>query len=105
MPEKIDIRETPRGLSFKVRAAPRASRNQVCGVQGGALKIRITAPPVEGAANQAICELVAKFFGLAKSRVSVAQGASSKDKTIAVDEPDPEKRKAMLEKLAAITAG
>lgn len=99
MEEKIQIRETPDGFSFKVRAVPRSSRNQVCGIQGEALKIKITAPPVEGAANQAICEFAAKLLGIAKSRVSVASGASSKDKTLVVSEIDPPKRREMIEKL------
>ncbi|MBI5844799.1 MAG: DUF167 domain-containing protein [Deltaproteobacteria bacterium] len=105
MAEKIQIRETPDGFSFKVRAVPRSSKNQVCGAQGEALKIKITAPPVEGAANQAICEFAAKLLDVAKSRVSVASGASSKDKTLFVEEPDPASRKALMEKIAGFAAG
>lgn len=105
MAENIAIRETPDGFSFKVRAVPRSSKNQVCGLQGEALKIKISAPPVEGAANQAICEFVAKLLGIAKSRVSVASGASSRDKTLFVEEPDPAKRRGLMEKTAGFTSG
>lgn len=72
------------GVSLAVRVAPRASRNELAGVEAGALKVRLTAPPVEGAANQALVKLLAKSLGLAKGKVVVVSGERSRDKRVLV---------------------
>jgi uncharacterized protein (TIGR00251 family) len=53
------IAETDGGVTFAVHVVPRSSRNQIVGVEGGALKVKLSAPPVEGAANAALIEFVA----------------------------------------------
>jgi hypothetical protein len=53
------IAESNGSVTFAVRVAPRSSRNQIVGVEGGTLKIKLTAPPVEGAANAALIEFIA----------------------------------------------
>ena len=69
-----------------VRVQPRASRNEVIGFDtDGALKVRVTAPPVDGEANRAVIELMAKTLGVAKSRVRIVRGESSRVKVIEVD--------------------
>ena len=66
---ELHIREQDGAITFEVRVAPRASRNRVVGVQDGALKVALTAPPVDGAANEALKKLLAKSLGVSKSSV------------------------------------
>lgn len=80
----LRITETPEGVLFNVHVQPRASRNEVCGVQGDELKVRLTSPPVEDAANRLCIEYLAKLLGVAKSRVFITAGAKSRHKTIKV---------------------
>jgi uncharacterized protein (TIGR00251 family) len=68
-----------------VRLQPRAKREEIVGQRGDALVIRVTAPPVDGKANAALCALVAERAGVAKSAVSVVHGHTSRDKVIRVD--------------------
>ena len=81
---RIKITESPEGVLFTVHVQPRASRNEVCGVQGDELKLRLTAPPVEDAANRLCIEYIAKLLGIAKSRVSITSGAKSRHKTVKI---------------------
>jgi len=78
------IQKTGRGVSFAVKVAPRAARNEVAGVEAGALKVRLTAPPVEGAANRALVKLLAKSLGVAKGKVAVVSGRRSRSKRVEV---------------------
>jgi uncharacterized protein (TIGR00251 family) len=68
-----------------VRLQPRARREEVVGERGGAVVIRVTAPPVDGKANAALCALVAKAAGVAPSRVSVVRGQTARDKVLRVE--------------------
>jgi uncharacterized protein (TIGR00251 family) len=79
---ELKISEASAGVQFKVHVQPRASRNEICGVQGEELKIRLTAPPVDDAANRLCIEFFADKLGIAKSRVTIASGAKSRHKTI-----------------------
>jgi uncharacterized protein len=67
-----------------IRVQPRASRDEIFGERDGALLVRVTAPPVEGRANDAACKLIAKRLGVAPSRVAVVRGASGRDKVVEV---------------------
>jgi uncharacterized protein len=67
-----------------VRVAPRAQRNAIAGVRDGRLLVRTTAPPVDGRANEAVRRLLAKTLGVAPGRVTVAGGATARDKLIRV---------------------
>jgi uncharacterized protein len=71
-----------RTLSFAVRVAPRASRSEICGEQDGALRVRIAAPPVDGAANRELTKLLAKAFKLPRNAVHIVAGAKSKTKIV-----------------------
>ena len=73
------------GAEIQVRLQPRAKRNEVVGERGGAVVIRVTAPPVDGRANEAVCELIAERAGLPKNNVTVVHGASSRDKLVRVE--------------------
>jgi uncharacterized protein len=78
------IQETRDGVIFKVTVQPRGARNEIVGLQGDALKIRLTAPPVEGAANKMCIELLAKSLKVRKSDVEIIRGRSSRAKKILV---------------------
>jgi hypothetical protein len=78
------ISATPEGIRIRVRVQPRAPRNEIVGEHGGALKVRVAAPPVDGAANEALIRFLAERLGVACSAVSVAGGSASRSKTILV---------------------
>ena len=80
----IPIRETPAGVSFSVKVQPRARRNGITGIVGGALKLALNAPPVEGKANQAVIEFFADIFKIPRSSVTIASGETSRLKTIRI---------------------
>jgi len=67
-----------------IRLQPRAKRSEVVGERAGAIVIRITAPPVDGKANAALCSFVAKAVGVPGSAVEVVRGQTSRDKIVRV---------------------
>jgi uncharacterized protein (TIGR00251 family) len=79
------IAESNGSVTFAVRVVPRSSRNQIVDVEGGALKIKLTAPPVEGAANAALIEFVAEWLGVRRSAVSIAGGEKARNKLVRVN--------------------
>lgn len=74
-------------LVLKIRLQPRAGDNSLVSISNGRLRIRVTAPPVDNAANQLMIAVLAKEFGVAKSRVRLVAGASNRDKRVAIDGP------------------
>ena len=70
---------------IRVRLTPRAARDEIAGWQGDVLRVRVTAPPVEGQANAALARLLARALGVPPSRVGVVAGARGRDKTVAID--------------------
>lgn len=74
----------PGGVTLLVTAAPRASRTEVAGVAAGRLRIRVAAPPVEGAANDELVRFLAGALGVPKSAVAVTAGAAGRRKTVVV---------------------
>jgi uncharacterized protein (TIGR00251 family) len=78
------LREVPGGVRIAVRLAPRASRDQVLGPHGEALKVAVTAPPVEGEANARLVKLLAKRLGVPKGAVRIVSGATARDKVLEV---------------------
>ena len=79
-----------------IRLQPRARRDEVVGERAGAIVIRVTAPPVDGKANAALCAFVARAAGVPPSRVSVVRGQTSRDKVVRVDGVDEELLKEAL---------
>lgn len=77
-------------VRFAVRLAPRSSANRVDGVVDGALKVHVTAPAVEGAANAALVELLAGTLGVARRDVRIVAGAAARRKLVVVDGVDRE---------------
>lgn len=86
----LRIEENHDSVTFEVRVVPRASRNAIIGVHEGALKVALTAPPVEGAANAALTKLVAKTLGVPKSHVEIARGQRARTKLLRVHGIDSE---------------
>ena len=80
----IPIHDTPAGATFQVKVHPRARQNAITGVLGDALKLALTAPPIEGRANEACIEFIAKFLNVPRSSVTIAAGESSRQKLIRV---------------------
>jgi uncharacterized protein (TIGR00251 family) len=66
----------------QIRLQPRARRDEVVGERGGAIVVRVTAPPVDGKANAALCAFVARRVGIPPSRVEVVRGQTSRDKVV-----------------------
>jgi uncharacterized protein (TIGR00251 family) len=71
-------------LTFAVRVVPRASVSKIVGEHDGALRVRIAAPPVAGAANRELIKVLAKSFQLPQNAVEIVSGASSKSKTVRI---------------------
>lgn len=72
------------GLLLSVYVQPRASKNQLCGIVGDELKIRLTSPPVDGAANKLCREFVAELFNTSKSSVEIISGETSRHKRLLI---------------------
>ena len=78
------IDETPLGAIFEVKVHPRAKKNAITGEVGDALKLSLTAPPVEGRANEACIVFFAEFLKVPRASVTIAAGQSSRNKRIRV---------------------
>jgi uncharacterized protein (TIGR00251 family) len=78
------VREADAAITFDVQVVPRASRDRLGPVHGDRLKVQLTAPPVDGAANEALIALVAKQLGRARSDVSIIRGETGRKKTLRV---------------------
>jgi uncharacterized protein len=80
----ITVQESHGGVTFAVKVHPRARKNGITGEIGDALKLSLTAPPIEGRANEACIEFFAKLLNLPRSSVSIACGQTSRRKMIRV---------------------
>ena len=77
-------RVTDDGVALDVLVQPRASRPRLGPVHGDRVKVAVSAPPVDGEANAAVIELIAKAFGVSRSAVAVTKGQTSRRKTLAI---------------------
>ncbi len=91
-PANMNLPTVPRdgGIQFGILVQPRASRNEISGIQGDRLKVRLTSPPVDGAANKSCLKLLAKSFGVSQNRVTLVNGQSGRKKTIHIEGLDTE---------------
>jgi uncharacterized protein len=80
----MKLEEHDGAVTFDVLVQPRASRPKIGPVHDGRLKVAVTSPPVDGEANAAVIELIAKTLGVARSAVAVIAGATSRRKTLRV---------------------
>ena len=82
MPFRIE--ENEEGCTFEIRVVPRAGANRVVGPVGCAMKVRVAAPPVQGAANKALVRLLARRLGVRSSDIEIVTGHTSRTKRIRV---------------------
>ncbi|RLC59990.1 MAG: YggU family protein [Chloroflexi bacterium] len=80
----LRVIEEEGGCTFQVRVLPRGRRNEVVGLHGEALKIRLTAPPERGKANRALCEFLAERLGVPLSDIEILSGHTSRQKRVRV---------------------
>jgi uncharacterized protein (TIGR00251 family) len=85
-------------VTFRVRLTPRASRDVVVGERAGILLVRLTAPPVDGAANGALVRFLSKWLGVRPSAVSIVSGEKSRIKTVFVAGLDASRLQSLLER-------
>ncbi len=77
-------------ITFAVRALPRASKSALAGELDGALKVRLAAPPVDGAANEELIRFLARLLGVSCHQIEIISGATSRHKLVAVSGLSPE---------------
>ncbi len=92
----MTIVATPGGVRLTVHVQPGASRSEIAGMHGDAIKVRLAAPPVEGRANEALLRFLADRFGVAQRAVTMVRGTVSRAKTIDVEGVDPERAARLL---------
>ena len=78
----LSVCANPEGICFKVYVQPRSSKNMIVGLHDDRLKIKVTAPPVEGAANRACIKLLAKCLSVSASSLEITAGHNSRTKSI-----------------------
>ena len=94
----IDYSEKNGTLNFKVRVVPRASRSEIVGEHNGALRIRIAAPPVDGAANEDLMRTLARALRIRLNAVEITSGQASKTKQVRVTGATPHDLQQLLNK-------
>jgi uncharacterized protein (TIGR00251 family) len=95
----IPVQENAKGVSFAVKVQPRARKNAITGAVGDALKLALTAPPLEGRANQAVIDFLAEALEIPRASVTIASGETSRRKVVRVSGVS---RRAVEEKLNRI---
>jgi uncharacterized protein len=85
-------------IIFSVRVVPRASRSEIVGEQDGLLRVRIAAPPVDGAANEELVRVLAKEFGVARRSINIVSGHSSRVKKVSVEALTASKLNALFDR-------
>jgi len=78
----LNLKEDKNGVVFTVKVQPRSSKNEICGIYGGAVKIKLTSPPVEGEANESLINFLSKSLNISKGQIEIIGGHKSKNKLI-----------------------
>jgi uncharacterized protein len=84
MTPTVQLRTVSDGILLPVRVVPRASRTEIDGTQDGAIRVRLKAPPVEGAANEELRKFIAKRLKIPREQVEIASGARARSKTLLI---------------------
>jgi uncharacterized protein (TIGR00251 family) len=82
---RLDVKEGANAVRFSVHVQPRASKTEIAGIHGTALKVRLHSPPVDGAANDELVSFLARELGVATRAVRIVAGQSSRGKTVEVE--------------------
>lgn len=93
----IDYFETDGRLTFAVRVVPRASRSEIAGEHDGALRVRLAAPPVDGAANEELIRMLARALSVSRTSVAIVAGSTSRLKRVAINGIAPDQLLALIE--------
>jgi uncharacterized protein (TIGR00251 family) len=96
----LDLQQSGSDVLLPVAVQPRASRNAAAGLHGSALKLLLTAPPVEGAANEACLRLLADLLGFSPARLSIARGMKARQKLVRITNISTEELRARLRDLS-----
>ena len=99
----LSIAERGGALAFKVRVQPKSARNEIVGLHEDALKVKLPAPPVDGAANKACVAFLAKTLGVSKSSVEIVSGHKDRNKVVAVRVPEGDGKAAWAKKLRELS--
>jgi uncharacterized protein (TIGR00251 family) len=95
---KTEQRSGMNGVSLEIRVQPNSLKNQIVGLHADRLKIKIQSPPVDGKANACVVDFLSELFGIAKSRVSLLRGDTSREKTLFLEGLSEEDAKVVLQK-------
>jgi uncharacterized protein len=87
---EFEARRRGKAVRFSVHIQPRASRNEIAGIHGTGLKVRVTAPPVEGLANEALIDFLSRALEIPRRNVCIVSGFTSRTKVVEVSEVDLE---------------
>jgi uncharacterized protein len=101
----IPVKDTAASLEFKILVVPRSSKNQIVGAHGDALKVKLMAPPVEGAANKMCIEYLAKTFQIPKSSLEIVAGQSGRQKVVAIRFADDSDGRDQYRRVKSLIAG
>lgn len=82
----INYAEKDGAIFFRVKAVPKSSKSEIAGEIGGALKVKLKSPPVDGAANAELVKLLSKIFDVSKSEIEIVGGESSKNKNLKISD-------------------
>ncbi len=88
---ELQVRQTVSGVEVRLHVLPRARRCEISGIHDGALKVRVTAPPVDDAANRAIIQFLSNLLGISKSSISIQAGSKSRNKVLQISGLTPER--------------
>jgi uncharacterized protein len=94
--EPLSVKASADGVSFAVHVQPRASRSGITGILNGAVKIRLTSPPVDGAANEQCINLFAHLLKVRRRDVTIMTGESSRHKVVKVSGITPEELQELI---------
>ena len=90
-PREFHMHDGKRGAALAIRVTPRASKNEIVEIlSDGTLKVHLTAPPVDGQANEALIKFMAEVLGVPRSRIDIVAGATGRDKLISILDVDAE---------------
>jgi uncharacterized protein (TIGR00251 family) len=92
----VDLRQRGEAVAFSVRVVPRASRNTIAGIHDGAVRIRLTAPPVEGVANEALIGFLSSVLRVPKQDIELVSGQTARNKVVSVSGLSAEEVEARL---------
>ncbi|MFH0813158.1 MAG: DUF167 domain-containing protein [Pseudomonadota bacterium] len=95
----LDIREHNDGILFPLLVQPRSKKNEILGIHDGALRIKVVALPVEGAANEACRKILSEALGVSKSNIEIIKGKTSSRKMVKCRKVNPKKLQAWLNHL------